>query len=398
MSIQPLIQTVLPGAAVAAAAVAVVKYITKLYDVASLKYPAPVSIRAMQVSDVKKRTRVNLEKGTMNMAYERDDGVIGQVSIKSPVLRVVHSGSLCGTGGQAKLKDDKLADKKFSLVCTDLDLIHPEIYEANASLDIRGNTGKFNAILEEFYAIFIDVKAENPTVHVKQYEKAKKFADMVAMANPGQTMDKYLTMLIMQLQQLATKAFHANSAEVEKALGMKGAYDYKFTATPFFKPKKAEKVHPVDPEIKVIFEKGPVEGNPDYKFAAEVMDQHKKGLNFNRMRVTHVNKNIKYPPFGPFFGRNSSITLDFEIMPYESGDNDGLNMYIKGILVLKDEPYVPHDKETTSEFIAPPNPVVVEAAGGGGGGGGGEGEPDAKRQKMDDSGATTTDFNAGATK
>jgi hypothetical protein len=367
---------------------AITKYVTKYFDLANMKYPNPMSIVSMSVPDVKQRTRVNFEKGGVHFAYERVDGVVGAVSIKTPPLQVVHSGSLCGTGGQAKLKDNRFADKKFSLVCTDLELKHAEIYEANKALDIRANVAKFNAILEEFYSIFIQVKTENPTVHTKQYTKAKEFADIVAAATPGQSMDKYIQMLELQLKQQATKAFHKDSPEVEKALKVKGAYDYKFSGTPFFTPKKAEKLHPVDPEIKAIFDKGPGEGNPDFKYAEEVMNEHKKGKNFNRIRVTHIDKTKTYPPFGPFFGRGSTITADIEVQPYESGENDGLNLYIKGILVLHDEPYVPHDMETTSDFVAPvpskkrDGEATTDDAG------------DAKKQKTDGEGPVTTDFSA----
>jgi hypothetical protein len=379
----------------------------------NMQYPAALSIVALEVADIRKRLLINTSGTALKFAYERLNGVLGQFIIKSPPLRVVHSGSLNGVGGQAKLKegkgnDGKAAEKKFTLMCTDLPLIHPEIYEANKATDIKAQVNKLIAILEDVYAIFIQIKVENPTVHSKQYTKAKESADLFAQGDPTQPIEKYLFVLSIQLKALARKAFHAKSPDVEKALKIANAYDFKFSTSPFFKPGEGKTVNPVDPEILAIYNKGAVEGNPDYKYALEVVENQKKGLNFNRVHISHVNKNIKYPPFGPFCGRGSSVTVDFEIAPYASGDNDGLSLYIKGILVLRDEPYVAHDDEITSDFVAPlpPQPAAAPTAApaaalpsetNGAHAAPTGGEPDAKKQKTDPDaqGPITTDFATG---
>ena len=388
------------------------KYVPRFFELKNLQYPQALSIVALDVADIRKKLLINTDKGALKFAYERLNGVLGQFVIKSPPLRVVHSGSLNGVGGQAKLKEGKgnegkAVEKRFTVMCTDATLIHPEIYEANKAIDIKAQVAKLIAILEDVYAIFIQIKVENPTVHNKQYTKAKESADIFAAADPTQPIEKYLFVLSIQLKALARKAFHPKSTDVEKAIKIANAYDFKFSTSPFFKPAEGGKIHPVDPEILAIYNKGAGDSNPDYKYALEVVENQKKGLNFNRVHVSHVDKNVKYPVFGPFFGRGSTITVDFDIAPYASGENDGLNLYIKGILVLKDEPYVPHDDEITSDFVAPlpPAPAPAPATTGTVDANGTHpnpagGDPDPKKQKMDAdpnaAGPTTSDFGAGA--
>jgi hypothetical protein len=199
-------------------------------------------------------------------------------------------------------------------------------------------------------------------------------------------------MLKIQMQAASKKSFGGDSADVEKALGVKGYYHYKFTAQPFFKPKKSDKVKPVDKDIMAIYTKGPGDDNPDYVFAAEVVKMQKEGYNFNRIPITHIDKSVKFGPFGPYLGRGSTITVDFEVSPYESGVNDGINTYIKGICILHDEPYVEHDREVSTEFAAPiPKKRDASAADENGH----TDEPNAKKVKEDETTTTTTEFKTG---
>ena len=67
----------------------------------NMQYPAALSIVALEVADIRKRLLINTSGTALKFAYERLNGVLGQFIIKSPPLRVVHSGSLNGVGGRA---------------------------------------------------------------------------------------------------------------------------------------------------------------------------------------------------------------------------------------------------------------------------------------------------------
>ena len=283
----------------------------------------------------------------IHMGWRHTDGTIYAIDIVTPAMRVEYGQSLDGLGGTPILQDNTVAKRQFSLVLVNGDLFpkHAQLIDDNPKNKNLKRKETVEALLDFLFhlrVLFCLFKARNVDAHVKCRSHLSAKAEENSEAN-------FHTDMEYQNQQLFIffwnnmKSFHVlNSKDAEKNFGVKGLQEIKLTKNDFFlakedKDRAKNKAIPIDPRIMKIYHAGENPSNPSYAFAKEVFENHQKGNQFTPLNVTKFKSDKPYPPFGPYCGSNSTVSVRFTIGSWEKPQQDGLKGYIVSIEVLLEE-------------------------------------------------------------